>query len=167
MIPIPINHGMRPIFLCALRDHIMQWDPGSKSAVNKVHHKAFKLTFDQMLAWNPHFIAERTPRYIPSPSILVPAIEHVYKSFGNALDAKTNEPLFNKQAWIKAKAVLELACQGYLSDIEGVVLYEKAGVDEYGLQKWRCLRGTNNVEGGPHGDIYCKFGALHGVFLLQ
>ena len=24
------------------------------------------------------------------------------------------------------------------------------------------LRGTNNVKGGPHGDSYRKFGALHG-----
>ncbi|PBK83312.1 hypothetical protein ARMGADRAFT_1089425 [Armillaria gallica] len=35
------------------------------------------------------------------------------------------------------------------------------GVDQYGLQKWVCLHGTNKVEGGPHGDIYHKFGALH------
>ena len=42
-------------------------------------------------------------------------------------------------------------------------MYEKAG-DVYGLQKWKCVRGTNNVEGGPHGDIYRKFGALHGKY---
>jgi len=79
---------------------------------------------------------------------------------------KKNEPLFSKQAWIKAKAVLELAHQGYLSDIDGVPMYEKAGIDKYGLQKWRCLQGTNNVEGGPHGDIYHKFGALDGKSFL-
>ncbi|PBK95111.1 hypothetical protein ARMGADRAFT_1028532 [Armillaria gallica] len=45
--------------------------------------------------------------------------------------------------------------------IDGVILYEKSGVDQYGLQKWVCLCGTNKVEGGPHGDIYRKFGALH------
>ncbi|PBK95025.1 hypothetical protein ARMGADRAFT_1028461 [Armillaria gallica] len=42
------------------------------------------------------------------------------------------------------------------------MLYEKAGIDQFGLQKWRCLWGTNKVEGGPYGDIYRKFGALHG-----
>jgi len=37
--------------------------------------------------------------------------------FGNALDAKTGQPLFSKQAWDKANSVLELAHQGYLSDL--------------------------------------------------
>ncbi|KAJ2920858.1 hypothetical protein H1R20_g16236, partial [Candolleomyces eurysporus] len=65
------------------------------------------------------------------------------------------------EVWEKAKALLELARQGYYSDLDDVPMYEKAGVDKYGLQKWKCLRGTNNVEGGPHGDIYRKFGALN------
>ena len=63
---------------------------------------------------------------------------------------------------MKAAAVQELACQGYLSDVPDIPMYEGAGIDQYGLQKWKCLRGTNKVEGGPHGDIYQKFGALHG-----
>ena len=109
-----------------------------------------------MLIRNPCFIAEHTPQHVPSPSVLVPAIEHVYSMFQDAVDAKTGALLF------KTKAVLEPARQGYLSDVQGVAMYEKAGIDRYGLQKWRCLQRTNNVEGGPHGDIYQKFGALHG-----
>ena len=31
----------------------------------------------------------------------------------------------------------------------------------------KCVRGTNKVEGGPHGDIYRKFGALHGELRFQ
>ena len=116
-----------------------------------------------MLVRNPRFIAERTPRYVPPPSVLVPALTHVFKTFGDAIDVKSGAPLFSSEARKKANAVLELARQGYLSDVEGVALYERAGVDKYGLQKWKCLRGTNNVEGGPHGDIYRKFGALHGA----
>jgi hypothetical protein len=163
MIPTSLSHGARPGFLRALRDHIMRWDPDCRAVVDQTCRTVFKLTFDQMLARNPRFIAERTPRYIPPPSVLVPAISHVFTIFGSALDAKTSAPLFTTQAWEKAKAILELARQGYLSDNPGVVLYEKAGVDKYGLQKWKCLRGTNNVEGGPHGDIYRKFGALNGM----
>jgi len=84
--------------------------------------------------------------------------------YGKALDAKTGAAPFSKQAWQEANAVLELACQGYLSDLDGVVLYEKARIDQHGLQLWKCLHGTKKVEGGPHGDIYRKFGALHGAF---
>jgi hypothetical protein len=116
-----------------------------------------------MLACNPRFIAEHTPHYVPPHSVLVSSITHVFSTFGHALDAKTNLPLFTAQAWEKANAVLELACQGYLSDNPGIVLYKKAGIDEYSLQKWKCLHGTNSVEGGPHGDIYQKFGAVHGA----
>ena len=61
----------------------------------------------------------------------------------------------------KAFAVLDLAHEGYLSDNKDIMLYEKAGIDQFGLQKWRCLRGSNKVIEGPHGDIYHKFGALH------
>jgi hypothetical protein len=39
--------------------------------------------------------------------------------FGNVLNAKTGQPLFFNQAWGKANAILELAHQGYLSDIDG------------------------------------------------
>ena len=96
--------------------------------------------------------------------MLVASIQHVYDMFKDAVDAKTGTPLFTEPFRIKANAVLELARQGYLSDIDGVLMYEKAGIDVYGLQKWKCVRGTNNVEGGPHGDIYRKFGALHGKY---
>jgi len=162
MIPLPVNHGMRAPFLQALRDHMMRWDPEHRASVDKTCQKVFNLTFDQMLVRNPRFIAERTPRYVPPPSVLIPALSHVFETFGDTIDVKTGAPLFSSEARKKANAVLELARQGYLSDVEGVALYERAGVDKYGLQKWRCLRGTNNVEGGPHGDIYRKFGALHG-----
>ena len=164
MLPIPINHGARPAFLRALRDHILRWDPDAKRAVDEVCRQSFNLTFDQMLVRNPRFIAERTPRYVPPPSILVPAIEHVYKMFKDAIDAKTRVPLFTEAFSAKANAVLELARQGYLSDVVDIPMYERAGVDKYGLQTWKCVRGTNKVEGGPHGDIYRKFGALHGNY---
>ncbi|KAJ7431662.1 hypothetical protein B0H11DRAFT_1941390 [Mycena galericulata] len=161
MIPMSGDHGMRAEFTRALRDHLMRWDPTARTAVDKICRTKFHRTFDEMLARSPRFIKQRVPRYVPPPSVLVPAIQHVYNMFGNAPNAKNGEPLFTKEAWKKAAAVLELAREGYLSDPEGVVLYEKAGVDEDGLQKWNCKRGTNKVEGGPHSDIYRKFGALH------
>jgi len=92
------------------------------------------------------------------------SIEHVYKMFKDAIDAKTRVPLFTKAFSAKADAVLELGRQGYLSDVVDIPMYERAGVDKYGLQTWKCIRGTNKVEGGPHGDIYRKFGALHGDY---
>jgi hypothetical protein len=164
MIPTPVDNGLWLAFLWALQDHILCWDSTSHDEVDAVCHKSFNLTFDQMLLWNPCFIRECTPYYAPPPSVLTHAIQFVIDTFGDAVDAGGNW-LFSKKTWQKAHGVLELAKQGYLSDVEGVVLYEKAGIDKYGLQKWKCLWGTNNVEGGPHSDIYHKFGALHGMYL--
>ncbi|KAJ7825530.1 hypothetical protein B0H13DRAFT_1918616 [Mycena leptocephala] len=160
MIPIPA-HGLRAIFFRTLRDHIMRWDPELRQIVDEVCRQEFNVSFEVMLIRDPKFIKEHVPRYVPPPSVLVPAIQHVYNAFGNALDAETGRPLFDKKAWEKANAVLELAREGYLSDIPGVVVYERAGVDEYGLWKWICKRGSNKLEGGPHSDIYRKFGALN------
>lgn len=42
-------------------------------------------------------------------------------------------------------------------------MYEKAGIDKYGLQKYRCLRGTSKVEGGPHANIYRKFSLVNSM----
>jgi len=81
MLPIPVNHGVHPAFLRALRDHILHWDPDAKNAVGEVCHHHFGLMFDQMLSQNPQFIMARTPRYVPPPSVLVPAIDHVYDMF--------------------------------------------------------------------------------------
>jgi hypothetical protein len=140
----------------------MRWDPELRLVVHKVCRQEFNVSIEVMLIRDPKFIKEHVPRYVPPHSVLIPAIRHVYDAFGNALDAETGRPLFDKKAWEKANAVLELARAGYLSDIPGVLVYERAGVDEYGPWKWTCRRGSNKLEGGPHSDIYRKFGALNG-----
>jgi hypothetical protein len=167
MIVTPINHGMRPAFLRTMRDHLLRWDPTVRQRVDLVCRRVFKLTFDEMLARNPRWVAERCPRYVPEPSILTQALSLVFETFGNSIDAKTGAPLFNKTAWQKATSVLELAKEGYLSDPLGVQLYETGNSDKYGLVKYLCNRGTNKVEGGPHGDIYRKFGGLGGTELCS
>jgi hypothetical protein len=105
MIPTPVNHGLRATYSRALRDHVMRWDPLIRKSVDEACRRIFSLTFDQMLARSPRFVMERTPRYVPPPSILVPAITHVFNTFGNAVDAKTGAPLFNRTAWQKAHSL--------------------------------------------------------------
>ena len=68
-----------------------QWDPTVQSEVDKVCRKHFDLTFDQMLRRNPRFIAERTPRHVPPPSVLVTAIQHVYDMFKDAIASGKRE----------------------------------------------------------------------------
>ncbi|KAJ7077201.1 hypothetical protein C8R43DRAFT_1179242 [Mycena crocata] len=152
---------LRAQFSRALRDHLLRWDPVARQAVDEVCRKSFGITFEIMLSRHPDYIKRRVPRYVPPPRVIVPALEHIFNSYGNAMDAQSGFPLFKKKNWEKAHAVLDLARQGYLSDLQGVPMYEKAGIDKDGLQKWKSERGTSKLEGGPHGDIYRKFGALN------
>jgi len=45
------------------------------------------------------------------------------------------------------KGVLELAQSGHLSDPPDVELYVHIRTDNHGLDVWRCVRGTSDVEG--------------------
>ncbi|KAK7012668.1 hypothetical protein R3P38DRAFT_3323885 [Favolaschia claudopus] len=155
------EHPLRARFCSALRDHVFIWDPAARKNVDEVCRQYFKMDFDTMLSRNAEWIKRRVPRLVPPPRLLVPALEHVFNSYGHASDAESGRELFSPTTWQKANSVVELARLGYLSDLQGVPMYRKDGIDQYGLQKWRSERGTNRVEGGPHSDIYRKFGALH------
>ncbi|KAL0565977.1 hypothetical protein V5O48_016044 [Marasmius crinis-equi] len=106
---------------------------------------------DHLLCWDP--VVRKKVDALPVPPAMFPSQVFLLRVL--------RAPLFNKAAWEKAASVIGLACEGYLSDIVGIKLYEKAGVDQFGLHLHRCIHGTNKVEGGPHADIYRKFGALH------
>jgi len=49
---------------------------------------------------------------------------------------------------------------GLISDPPGYSLYYNMGVDKDGLPYYRCIRGTNSVEGGIHMPIRRTFGSL-------
>lgn len=61
-------------------------------------------------------------------------------------------------AWKIAKNILELVRNGYVSDVPGVALYILLGFDAKagGLPIYRCIRGTNMVEGGVHTHLRAK-----------
>jgi len=114
MIPLPINHGHRSGFLSSLRDHLMRWDSATHAVVDKTCQKFYNINFDEMLLRNPCYIQARTPHYVSAPSILVPAIEHVFNMYDNALDAKTNTPPFFQTSLAKGKCCTR-ACSPRLS----------------------------------------------------
>ena len=93
-LPISRTHGAAAPFYCTLQNHIMRFDHESRKKVDSVCRKSFNLSFDQMLERSPRWVAERTPCYIPPPSVLVIAIQHVYAMFADAKDARTGDVLF-------------------------------------------------------------------------
>lgn len=168
MILLPTNHRMYPAFSCALQDYIMQWDHVAWTKVNAVCKEKFHVSAKIMLLRSSQFITARVSQHVPSPSVLVTALKNIFNTFGSAFDAKTNKPLLGPlelNAWKKSNTVLELAQEGYLSDLPRIKLYEKDSVDQYGLQTWKCLCKTGIVKDSSHSDIYKKFIPLNGACL--
>jgi hypothetical protein len=67
---------------------------------------------------------------------------------------------FSEAALKQAKSLILTAKLGFISDPPGYSLYYKMGTDRDGLPYYRCVRGTNSVEGGIHMAIRRDFGSL-------
>ena len=80
-------------------------------------------------------------------------------TFGALKDVATQQPLFTRQSWKEAENFLALIGSGYLSDPPGISLYQVRRKDKHGLNVYRCLRGTNSLEGGVHQNLNRRFGA--------
>ncbi|KAG2224981.1 hypothetical protein INT45_000102 [Circinella minor] len=79
-------------------------------------------------------------------------------TFGALKDATTQQPLFTKQSWKEAEIFLTHIGSGYLSNPPGISLYQARRKDKYGLNVYRCLRGTNSL-GGVYQNLNHRFGA--------
>lgn len=157
MIQIPKTHGLRRPFLIRMREILFQWDPVIFPAVSKKCQEILGVPIEKMISRKFSWVTKRVPRRIGPPSVIFKPLEKLFTDFRNLRDAKTQKPLLDKKAWKSSMSVLNLAKMGFLSDVPD----EEAGVDKLGFQKYRCLRGTNKVEGGPHADIYRKFAPFH------
>jgi hypothetical protein len=172
MFRISTHHGLRRPFARALRDAIFIPDDEDKAAVTHVL-LGKQISFNEMLMRSPIWVWRRVKCYVPPPEVLFPRVQGVLQLFGPLVDAKTSQPLFNDTAWDKATNILENVRLGYYSDPPDVSLYMDQGKDSDGLNLYKCLRGTNHVEGGVHQNIIKRFGsytnasARFGVNLLR
>ncbi|KAH7920342.1 hypothetical protein BV22DRAFT_1133160 [Leucogyrophana mollusca] len=157
---ISLHHGLRRPFACALRDAIFIPDSEDKAAVLRVL-EARCTTFQQMVLHDLGWVWQRVKRLVPPPEILTPQVLQVLHEFGPLKDAVTGQPLFSDASWNKAKNIIENIRLGYYSDPPGVKLYTVQQKDADKLTIYRCLRGTNNVEGGVHQNIIRRFGPFN------
>ncbi|KAG6848519.1 hypothetical protein H0H93_016335 [Arthromyces matolae] len=157
---ISMQHGLRRPFARALRDAFFLYDEEDKAEI-----EAFLATkgvkWDYMLQYHPHWLFQRVKRYVPPPEDLLPRVTQVIQAFGPLKDAKTGTPLFNEKCWDIAKNALENIRRGYYSDPPGVTLYYPRKRDKFGLQRYRCCRGTPGIEGGVHQNIIRWFGSFN------
>lgn len=157
---ISVHHGLRRPFARALRDALLLPDEDDKAAVEQVLAQK-NVTFDQMVLWQPDWVWRRVKRCAPPPEVMYSHILQVITHYGPLKDATTGQPLFNTASWDKAKNVLENVWLGYYSDPPGISLYMVKGQDQSRLSIYRCSRGTNNVKGGIHQNIICRFGSFN------
>lgn len=75
--------------------------------------------------------------------------------------SRSGRTLFDSLAWKQAPSILKTVQLGHVSDPPGVQLYYKTKrLDRYGLTVYRCIRGTNSLEGGVHQNLIRKFGSF-------
>ncbi|GBE79021.1 hypothetical protein SCP_0202180 [Sparassis crispa] len=150
---IPLHHGMRRPFARALHDALLLPDPNDKSAIEEVLSSR-GITWDQMVLWKSDWVWQRVRRLVPPPEILLQRVTDVFDACRPAVDATTRQPLFNEASWEKARNVLENIRLRYYSDPPGVKMYIIDRTDGDGLTVYRCIRGTNNVEGDQTADAF-------------
>ncbi|CEP09132.1 hypothetical protein, partial, partial [Parasitella parasitica] len=158
MLKLPLRHGAHKEFMRNYRDALFIFDEDDKKRVIQVLDQHFKMSFRKMWARNPTWILERVKRVVPPPDVLLPIVEKLFDTFGNLRCSKSGNKLFDKHAWKKAENIKKSIRLGHLSDPVGVPLYFRVKEDKFGLTIYRCVRGTNSVEGGIHTNIIRKFG---------
>jgi hypothetical protein len=159
-LKLPPHHGLYHPFSRAFRDALFILDTEDKANVEALLAKK-DLTISQMILKSPEWVFDRVKRLIPRPDILHQRVFEVFQTFGPMKDAITSQPLFLSTTYAQAELMLESISLGHYSDPPGIDLYMERGKDVDGLPLYRCLRGTNSIEGGIHQNIAKRFGSYN------
>jgi hypothetical protein len=170
---VPVKHEYKKAYFNALMKAFLLWDERRlNEVIEKLQDNGW--TDDDIqsaLYFRPGFFRNRVERIALPPRELYWRVRAVFVTFGSKIDSKTEKPLFNKAAWIKANNLLKEILLGYYSDPPGFNFYRlrlgtdgKPTVDKYGLQLLHCNRGTNDVENG-HKHYHTTFRYTAGIEL--
>lgn len=159
-IKVPRNHSSAWIFYQKLRDHMFEINEEDKAAVT-AYLVTTGTTFEKKMESCPEWILQRVRRRIPQPAVLKERLEHVFQLFISEEhdDPITGLPLLNEDARKEFRSIIDdHVVKGCLSDPADVELYYESGQDSgSGLKRFRCIRGTNDVEGGFHQKLATNF----------
>jgi hypothetical protein len=159
---LPKKHSVFKDFAHQLSEAIFVRDQDDEDSVRAViEKKGGKWSY--MLRAHSAALHKRIRRFIPSPEILVQRLRCLFNAYKNvkcptASGKKAN--FFSEEAWKMAERLLVTAQLGFLSDPLDIPLYYLIGRDRDGLNIYRCIRGTNSVEGGWHMTLRRMFGSL-------
>ena len=123
--------------------------------------KEFNDVFDS----NPAYILKRVRRYVPDLLTLEKNIKLVADEYKDKVDAESGKLLLDATFLAAIDSIYKGVREGYFSDPPGIQLYFDIGEDESGLKLYRCIRGTNSVEGSVHQKIASKFAGYVRLFI--
>lgn len=161
LIKVSLRHGLSKDFIRRFRDALFVIDTDDKQRV-EAYLISIGTDWNTRLLADPKFIFDRVRRYIPPPDELYPMVKLVFDKYKNGLCSRSGLPLFDDEAVATSNRILEEIRQGNVSDIVGgPALYTEIGVDQNGLMRYRCSRGTSSVEGSVHFNIIRKFASYN------
>lgn len=129
-----------------LRDAFFVCDADDRDAIRPVLSELGYRTFELAVMDRPNWVWQRVRRRVPPPEELYVRVKKVLDAYRDCKDPK-GRPLLTLTAQKNEPEVLELIRRGFLSDPLDAALYVEESVDQHGLTVYRCLRGTNAVEG--------------------
>jgi len=144
------DHGAYPAFRRALRSAIYvnnQSDMEACKYALRNNRGLDNKAVDGMLLYNFNWFKKRVRRHVPDPLELKRRYVSVVEEFKDIVDAKTSLPLFGPRAMALHHQVLLHIRKNCISDIPYVSYYTPYGKDKLGLTLYKCLRGTDSLEG--------------------
>ena len=163
---VPTKHEAKKAYYVALSEAFMIWNPEKLEELTSTMRASGLQDEDVRLHqyFNKRLFCDCVDRHCPAPSILYWRVRAVFVAYGNIIDSKSKEPLFNARAWQKADNLLKEILEGYYSDPPGINLYTtrlrsdgSVMRNKYGMEMIECSRGTNRTE-GYHKNITTTFG---------
>jgi hypothetical protein len=169
------GHALRSEFFQAFRDILLRPDPSDKANVEAFFKKekeenrrkkngAPTRTWDKSLQAQPQWLWRRVRRAIPDKEELLGAVHELFNKYRDLKDdsrAGKGKPLFTETDRKVEAGILEAIERGFVSDPTSFSLYYEIGIDKNGLQRYRCIRGTSDLEGAIHGVIRAGFTAFN------
>ena len=165
---VPTSHDYKKSFFVALRRAWFVFDEDRLQLVKAVLRRDDQLTdsqIDAKMYYDFAFFRDRVPRRVPPPAEHYRRVRAVFALFGPLLDSTTRRPLFNQEAWNKARNVLDEIIAGHCADPPDFAMY-MARVDDdgnpvkdsRGLHLYDSMRGTNLTE-CAHKQMLAAIGA--------
>jgi hypothetical protein len=151
----PVNHDANKGYYVAFQEAFFAWDPKKLAEVKgKLRKSGMKEEeIEAKMYYDVDFFVECCFRRCLGSRLLYWRVRSVFAVWGTKIDGVTRKPLFNNRAWKKANNVLKEILKGCYSDQPGISFYiqkiDKNGeprTNQYGLNLYWCLRGTNLTE---------------------